>query len=136
MFFVDESESTNPIEDQSTAVIESKYGFHLVQYFHTNFGDYKNHTRYQCDPRRCRAKKLLQNSKNYETADTDVSYEESLEAIFQRNCSLLEKEEESKDKETFLKHYVSHNINLKHLCDFYKANYFGEGELIIQFISE
>lgn len=130
MFHWGDSRTSNEFDDRMCPELELKFGFHLIQYFNNYFGCPSKYDRYQCDPKRWRIKRLLQNYPNYEPSDIEdrSTVEKSLENAFKKSMRIFEAKKDYKDEETYLKAIVSSNIDLKELWDFYNKQYYSEGK--------
>jgi hypothetical protein len=129
LFRVEGSVTSLGYDDPQMAVLEPKYGFHLIQYFNLYFGGHKKYERYDCDPKRCRVKNIVANYNSPGKVN-----DESLETEFSNNLKISDSKRNISNHEDFLKQYVSANINFHELCLFIKGGYYAESKFL-QFIS-
>jgi hypothetical protein len=70
-------------DDPQMAVLEPKFGFHLIQYFNLYFGGHKKYESYDCDPKRCRVRNIIANYNSPGKVN-----DESLETEFSNNLKI------------------------------------------------
>jgi len=123
--------------DEYNPKIESKYGFHLMQYFNVYFGGHSNPGKFDCIPKRWRIKNLLSNYSNYKNTEgsDNLSANDTMEQSLSFIQEITELRNNSKTEQEFLKNYVKTMINYKELCDFYNGAYFGDSRFIFSDIS-
>ena len=126
------SSCNNTINDDYSIVIEKHFGANLLLYFQTYFEKALRHRKYYSKNSKNRIRDLVANVEQNEAAYSD--FEEankgemnSFRHAFRYNCRLSEQNNSNLDAEGYLKDFMRANINLKSLYDFYKNEYYDEG---------